>query len=294
MAKPSALSLAKDDIVELFVKSTQGVYAQNQLAGVLAMYRRIWHLPPSVATPDFIAFVTKHGVLRETKLRSKKYGLEATRYLRPTASPYEIAVSLKAHAYLSHGTAMILHGLTNKQADKVIYINAEQSEKPAPIQDPTQETIDRAFSNRQRYSKLIYSYGANSIVKLSGKQTKQLGVGDFTLPQGVRVPVTGVERTLIDIVVRPGYAGTSRDILLAYQKARDRVSVETLVGYLKKLGYVYPYHQAIGFLMERAGYPTEATNRLRALGLPFDFYLTHKMRKKNYSSTWRLFYPSDL
>jgi len=64
-----------------------------------------------------------------------------------------------------------------------------------------------------------------------------------------------------------------------------------MVETLKKLDYVYPHHQAIGFLMERAGYGETRYAMLSELGLKFDFYLSHEMKQPEYSEKWRLFFP---
>jgi hypothetical protein len=64
------------------------------------------------------------------------------------------------------------------------------------------------------------------------------------------------------------------------------------VAFLRKLKYVYPYHQAIGFYLERSGaYKQKTMDLLRQFERKFDFYLTHGMVDRVYSERWRLFYP---
>jgi predicted transcriptional regulator of viral defense system len=108
---------------------------------------------------------------------------------------------------------------------------------------------------------------------------------------GEPLAVTRIERTLVDITVRPAYAGGVFQVVEAFRTAKDRVSVSTLVATLKKLDYVYPYHQAIGFYMQRAGYESDRYERMKKLGLNFNFYLAHDMKEHDYSAEWRLHYP---
>jgi hypothetical protein len=51
---------------------------------------------------------------------------------------------------------------------------------------------------------------------------------------------------------------------------------------LQELGYLYPYHQAIGFYLLRAGYDPESLVSLRELGLKYDFFLAHGMKKTKF------------
>ena len=48
------------------------------------------------------------------------------------------------------------------------------------------------------------------------------------------------------------------EVLEAHRAARDE-----LMATLKKLGHLYPYHQAIGFYLERAGFDGEALDLVR-------------------------------
>ena len=85
--------------------------------------------------------------------------------------------------------------------------------------------------------------------------TDRLGVEKIRSAKRELLEVTDLERTLIDITVRPNYAGGAKAVLSAYRQARGRISVDKLLTFLKRFDYVYPYHQAIGFYLEKSSYP---------------------------------------
>jgi predicted transcriptional regulator of viral defense system len=212
-----------------------------------------------------------------------------TRYAWGNASPYAVASTIEPRAYLSHGTAVLLHGLTD-QLPRTICVSREQSIQHSSHGEFTQDAIDRAFSREPRTTNAQFTYENSRIVLLHGKNTGRLEVGTVEYGQE-QLPVTKLEKTLIDITVRPVYGGGVYQVLQAYRNAMDRISVATLLATLAKLDYAYPYHQAIGFYMQSAGYPAKALDRLKALGFRFNFYLSHGMRDRAFDPEWRLFYP---
>jgi len=58
--------------------------------------------------------------------------------------------------------------------------------------------------------------------------------------------------------------------------------------------YVYPYHQAIGFYLEKSeGYSSSALERFRdRYDFEYDFYLAYGMKDTRYDKRWRLHVPS--
>jgi len=294
MAQPSRLIVAKKDILATLDGAGKTVFTAPEISRLLAANREAWRLAQRTNTDEFIEFLGKQGKLRIIELQSPKYEKQRQRrYGWGEPSPYEVAASIRKGAYLCHGTAVFLHGLTDL-IPKIIFVNIEQSPKPPPKGGLTQPAIDRAFANQQRQSNLTFPLNDHVITVLNGKNSKRLGVEPIRGPQGETVDATGLERTLIDIVVRPYYAGGVNEVLTAFRSAKKNVSVNRLIAHLKKLDYVYPYHQAIGFYLQHAGYDASRYEPLRELGLDFDFYLSHGLKKYLYDPAWRIRYPEGL
>ncbi|HKV04580.1 MAG TPA: hypothetical protein VJO53_05665 [Candidatus Acidoferrales bacterium] len=277
----------------MFEHSQLRVFTLAEIGSILVSQRDELQIPSSTTLKKFVEFLLAQTKLKTVSLESEHYSRRIVRYIWAGATPYAIALSIKSGSYLSHGTAMFLHALTD-QVPKAVYVNREQSAKPKRVGHLTQESLDRAFGSKQRRSNYCFRYQEWQFVLLSGKQTGRLGVIPVRSMVGEPLQATGVERTLIDIVVRPDYAGGVYQVLQAFKSAKDRVSVNTLMATLKKLDYMYPYHQAIGFYMQQAGYGQERCDRLRKLPFDYDFYLAHDIRDRAYDSHWRLFLPKGL
>ena len=58
--------------------------------------------------------------------------------------------------------------------------------------------------------------------------------------------------------------------------------------------YLYPYHQAVGFYMQKAGFDPATWSELRVKELQYDLYLAHGITKRAYDSEWRIFFPKGL
>ncbi|MBZ0158930.1 MAG: hypothetical protein K8G79_02075 [bacterium] len=279
------------NLQDIIAQTPSRVLLPNQFESLISQFQSLRERSVLEPRDKVKEQLLKQGLVRSVILRSS-YG-DKQRFVRGEVSPYPLALSIAPNAYLSHGTAASLHGLVPRVKNP-IYVNSEQSAKYVTEQALSQDAIDRAFARPQRVSNYELRYSAWRFVLLSGKSTGRFGVVCLPSGQGESVEVTGLERTLVDIVVRPVYAGGVSQVLTAFKRARDRVRLNTLIDTLNSLKYVYPYHQAVGFYMAKAKYPIAWLNEFQCMGLNYNFYLAHGMEQKAFDSQWRIFYPPDL
>lgn len=288
MATDSGVKLpSKRAIQAAFKRFGLRSLAHTEVNELLLRKRKEWGLPESIATGKFINALVDVKILQP--LRIEFPTRTVVRYLWDNPSPHEVVQSINRDGYFSHFAAMRFHGLTD-QLPTTIYLNVEQHLAPGGGK-LDQQSIDRAFRRPCRVTHNAAVYLTSKIVVLNGGNTDCLGVGEVLLENGARIRVTGIERTLIDAVVRPVYSGGVFEVARAYAAAHRRASVRSLAQMLHKLDYTYPYHQAIGFYLEKAGYDHNEVELMRKRPIEYDFYLDHAMRQTEYNSRWRLFVP---
>ncbi len=283
----------KDLIIEEFSeKYSDKVISHSEVKDIFVQNKSKWNLPKVTRNKDFIKFLKDKKILKVIT-EEVSSNQKITKYVFGSPSIYKVAVSLRPNSYLNHYTAVYIHDLT-ENVPKVIYANQEQTQKYINENKVLeQKNIDYAFSQPMRKTNHITKYNNNKIILLNGKNTDRLGVVNSII-RGDNLLITNVERTLIDITVRPSYAGGVEEALKAYKLAKEKVSINKLVAYLRKINYIYPYHQAVGFYLEKAGYKENVLKLVEKLGKRYSFYITYDIKEKQFSERWQLFYPEGL
>ena len=283
---------AKSEIIIFFDKQSKSIFSLKDMSDILDQGQRYWKLPASYTVTDFIDQTLKHLPLKKKSIISHYRAYP--RYVWKEAPKYVLYLSLIKGSYFTHHTAIFLHNLIDKEP-KTIYLNFEQSNKPH-LKDGqlSQEGIDMAFDRPQRLTKNIADFEGDKIFILNGQHTNKAGVEKIKTSYG-ELTITNLERTLVDIVVRQDYAGGLTEVVTAYKRAKDKISTEKILTILKQLKFIYPYHQAIGFLLQRIGLnDPETLKPFKVLGMKFDFYLARQMKEPSYSEEWKLYYPKNL
>lgn len=287
----SRLQIAKPDILAYF-EALPPVIKPKQLMGVLSRERAGWRLAQRTNVLDFTAFLKKHGKLREHKFEFPHQ--PETLLVWGDMPTMELLLHLKPRSFYSHYTAMRIHGLT-EQVPKVLYLSHERTSDTQWGSALSQAAIDAAFQRPARVSNNAAEFEDWKVQLINSANTGELGVVShevqLTPKRHFPIRVTNMERTLIDAVVRPTYSGGVFEVAKAFELAKDLVSANAIGAMLTKLKFAYPYHQAIGFYMERVGYRASALELMRRFPMEFDFYLTHDMSTTRFIPEWRLHVP---
>jgi predicted transcriptional regulator of viral defense system len=279
-----------------FSENPYETFTPKEISNWIAERQKERVLPKTWTIKAIIDELVAGSWLRQISLTSDLYDSK-TRFATNAATAFRIGLSLRNGSYLSHSSAAYLNSLIEEEPS-AIYVNKEQAAKKTNV-SLSQESIDRAFTRLPRSSKYCFWHMENKpnpiqFVILSGKNTQDLGVEWKEHPKAGRIRVSNLERTLIDIAVRPHYSGGLQSVLRVYGRSKPHVDLKRLVYYLRELKYSYPYHQAIGFLMTKAGFERTQYQELRKLGFQFRFYLAHGIKDALFDSEWNVYYPQDL
>lgn len=286
---------ASRDIIAFFEKTKLKAYTTHDIQRIFESHREEWKIAAYRSYKHFITFLNERKILildvqNHEAHKSKKQILR-----KKDATPFDIGLTVKKDGYLSNYSAMQIHQLT-LQLPKTIYIS---DEKYLDISSPKsnkveldQESVDRAFLKPQRVATESYKsqYDGFRYVYLQ-KKHKSINVG---VTQINGLAVTDLERTLIDIAVRPVYSGGAFEVLEAYKNAKRKADPLKISSYLDELDYIYPYHQLIGFYLDLVGFPKKSLQPFLDKKSNINFYQTYNLSNKKLNEKWGIYYPTGL
>lgn len=284
----AAQELIKDNLYSDNIKA----YTTFDIKNIFSLNRNDWKIAGYRTADQFMSFLENKNIIKILKLKHQSTGSIKKILTEPDATTQNIALTIKKDGYLSNYSSMQIHQLT-LQIPKSLYISFNKSLELKDIKksenEISQENIDIAFSKPQRITSEVYkSELDNTRFYFIQKAHKEKNIGIIS---NDNYSYTDLERTLIDIAVRPVYSGGVFEVLNAFEIAKENVDVNKLNTYLLELDYKYPYHQVIGFYMTKAAYAEEKVSLFSNYLSKYDFYLTYNMSNKEYDSEWKIYYP---
>jgi hypothetical protein len=265
----------------------QKVFTTKQFGNIILDLAKAIRYHEKVEPDAYIDFMVERKMIDRIVIEGRRNN--TVRVLTDKVALYDIALTLIPRAYLSHHSAAFLHGLTTEEPP-LVYISAESNPTEKSTWEIDQDRIDHTFEQPQRTSNNVYHWNDQAFLALTSLYTG--GKGIVTLGKYL---LTGRERTLLDVTVRPAYGGGASNVLKMYERGlQESVSVKELIDLCDFMDFQYPYHQAIGFYLEAAGYRGKLLNSLAQRPQPFTFYLDYATKHAVYSDRWSLYYPKDI
>ncbi len=250
---------------------------------------------------NLIRDLRKNGVVNSYKLtakNSKTVTLYCSRKL-DKLNPYEIVQAMFPQGYFCNLSSIYYHSLTN-QVPKALYICYEK--KPAKrkkVNTVNNNELRRSFIKPHRHTKHVYTLNDYEIIvverraRISGSGVVESHLPSTLLPNTSRV--TCIERALIDAVVSPQYNGGIVSVNTYFRNARDMLDMAMLIKIYRRLDFVYPYSQSIGFLLDRAGMPKYASVIYKNFPPERSFFVDHDAKTSwIYDEKWKLYYPAGI
>ncbi len=263
------------------------VINQKEIIELLHSVKRVYGFT-NYRLVDFVEYIKEICKVVEVNSMNENMSVIPL-YIKANADIYDMAAASSRSSYFSFYTAIMIHGLT-LQLPKHIYMTNERNNYIAYNNTLRQEAIDVAFKKKPRQTANIRTIQNYKLHLINGQSNNRLGVVSFR----DRYSVTDVERTIIDSVSRPFYAGGVTQVLEAFSKAKNVMDIDKLVFYYNQMHFIYPYYQAIGFYLDKAGYDSYALAPFLKMKQVHKFYLTYNMRFTEFDPRWSLFYPRGL
>jgi predicted transcriptional regulator of viral defense system len=210
-------------------------------------------------------------------------------------NPYEIAHALFPQEYFCNLSSIYYHSLTN-QVPKAIYICT--SAKRINENTVNDNELRRAFIKPHRHTNHVYTLNDYNVIvveraRISGSGVVESHPPSTLLPNKSRV--TCIERALIDAVVSPQYNGGIVSVNTYFRNARDMLDMARLIKIYRRLDFVYPYSQSIGFLLDKAGMSKHASVIYKKFPPDRSFFVDHNAKTSwVYNEKWKLYYPVGL
>ena len=250
---------------------------------------------------SFIGALKEDGILNAHILKAKNNKTVTIYSSSPLdkINPYELAAKMFPAGYFCNLSSIYFHSLTN-QIPKTIYIcNETISEHLKTDADGMNNSLLRSvFIKPHRHTSYVFAVNKCEIVVVDRKKKSDHGVvkihaHNTLLPNNSRI--TSVERALIDAVVSPQYNGGVVSVYTYFKKARRKMDVKQLMDIYRKLDFVYPYSQVLGFFLDNIGLQKQASDIYGEFPPQFKFFVDHNAKASwTYDAKWKLYYPNGL
>lgn len=212
--------------------------------------------------------------------------------------PYAVAKAMFPDGYFCNLSSIYYHSLTNQVPSSIYICHETISAIPKRYNSNINNSAIRsAFIKPHRYTNHVFELNQHEIIVVDRARHSGHGVINAhalaVLPEHSRI--TCIERALIDAVVSPHYNGGIVSVYAYFKSAHQRINLTKLIEIYRQLEFIYPYSQAIGFFLEKAGMSKQASTFHKEFPPTYTFFIDHDAKSSwHYDEKWKLYYPVGL
>ncbi len=219
--------LSSSDLIRLLAKNRFRLFAAKEVRVLLTSEKlEVKNLKNS------LHYLKSSGHIHQ--IRKNLYALDEIYLDQEPIHEFELATRLVRPSALSHFTAFHVHGLTDQFPLKVY--------ATAPIGS---SMLQKPFS---------------SYVYVQVKKDHYFGF-DHTWRGNTKIPITDLERTLLDGLIKPKHCGGMREVIHAY--TISDFDLERLISYALRLDVAVA--KRLGWILEHIGYKDKLVKKLEAV-----------------------------
>lgn len=219
-------------------------------------------------------------------------------------SPNEVTImdllsSTHPRHYFSHHSALYFNELTDQRPEEYILTREKIGQSSAHTKTIEDIRIRQSFLKGHRRSTNFFTYNSCKITLVDKHDLNRIGVITKSLfnsgkAKEVDVFYTDVERTFIDCIIGPQYAGGIKTVLLSF--VDSDIDLEKLFDVYKVYSPIYPYWQSVGLVLEFCLGSKVSDAWQSFFDIPKrEFFLDRNFRDDwEFNRKWKVYYPKGL
>ena len=214
--------------------------------------------------------------------------------------PAEIAMAIFKDGYICFGTALYWNEITG-QVPSHYYVTRERKTKSGMthLMEIDDYYLQDQFMKPAVESSNFATHEGYKFILVDRNPTGNLGVISRNISlteQRISIRYTNLERTLLDCAIFPDRAGGIKNVVECFLESRNRLSIDKMDNYYKKLNLTYPYWQRIGLILEKTNTVKKTRKWRESFGVPQHGFYIDRMFKSNWNfdESWKVSYPPGL
>lgn len=260
------------------------MYSLRELNEVLTHLKTKKLIAQNISGRSFFNMLQNRLELKTYSISSEK--INKVRYtLYSDINVYDFVATFEKQGFFSMSTSLNIQGLSNEKNEFVFFSKELTPKYYNKNNEIHQEDIDQAYEKEYRYTSSIATYKNNHVIYLTPKHT-----GRFEVVRYNEYYVSSVHRAFVEMIIHVQYFKSFETVIEIFKPLKNRLDVKRIFKVLEIFDLIYPYHQLIGFSLEKVGFYKNDLDLFKKQVSDLKFYTQKSKIKYTFDSYWNIYY----